>query len=347
MVLRSFFAQDSESLVATFVPGTNNPPGTVQVGNPIINNSDTPNGSIFAYSGGFGTTVTLDDTSGGPNVFNDDQPFGHTITDGGGIVANGTPVESESIITVRALDSNGNPTGPEIDIYVFSQNGVTQDVWGYGTSQELTPGTSYVKIRGSNAGSSAYTDYVTCFGPDTLIETADGNIAVQNLERGQLVWTRDGGLQPIVWIGTTQASGKGAFAPVVIEAGVIGNTQELIVSQLHRVLISSPATDMLFGSPEVFVAAKHLCGLPGVSIRETDSIAYTHFMFDRHHIVRSNGALTESFYFSDTAARALPSPQRAEIVALFPSLEDASDAFTHTAATTIGAREATVLRAYL
>ena len=341
MVLRSFFAQDSDGLV--IAPGS--PSGTP--GDPIINNSDTPNGTIFTYSGGFGTTVTLNDTSGGADAFNDDQTFGHVITNGGGIVANGTPVESESIITVRALDTNGNPTGPEIDIYVFSQNGITSDVWGFATSAPLTPGTSYVKTTGSNAGTSDYADYITCFGSGTLIETADGEVEVQNLRQGQRVWTRDGGLQPILWIATTEVHGRGPFAPVVIEAGAIGNTQELVVSQQHRVLVTSPVTDMLFATPEVFVAAKHLCGLSGVSIQETERVTYTHFMFDRHHIVRSNGALTESYYYSDAAKRAFSSPQRAEILSLFPSVGHAQKAFRHTAVTTIGARDASVLRTYL
>ncbi|WP_109310732.1 Hint domain-containing protein [Ruegeria sp. AU67] len=346
MVLRSFFAQDSSSLVATFVPDTADA-NDIVVGGSIINNSDTPDGTIFTYSGGTGTTITLDDTAGSPDVFDDDLPTGHVITDGGGIVTNGMQVESESVITVRALDDDLNPTGPEITIYVFSQGGVTQDVWGYATSAPLDTGTSYVKTGGSNAGSSAYADYVTCFGPGTLIETADGIVEVQDLTKGQCVWTRDSGFQPILWIGTTEVHGHGSFAPVVIEAGAIGNTKELVVSQQHRILIGSPATDMLFGSSEVFVAAKHLCGLPGVSIRPTDRITYTHFMFDRHHIVRSNGALTESYYFGENAKYALSSPQRSEILALFPSIEDISNAFRRTAAPTISAREAGVLRAYI
>ncbi len=346
MVLRSFFAQDSSSLVATFVPGSADS-NDIEVGGSIINNSDTPNGTIFTYSSGTGTTVTLNDTSGSADVFNDDQESGHVITDGGGIVADNTQVESESIITVRALDANGNQTGPEIDIYVFSQNGDTQDVWGYGTSAPLETGTSYVKIGGSNAGSSSYSDYITCFAAGTLIETAEGSVEVQTLERGQLVWTRDGGLQPVRWIGTTEVPGFGAFAPVMIEAGTLGNRRDLLVSQEHRVLIKAPATDMLFGTPEVFVAAKHLCGHPGISIRETNRITYVHFMFDRHQIVRSNGVLTESFYYGNSAKYALSSPQRAEIRALFPSIEDVTDAFRHTAVPTIGAREADVLRTYL
>lgn len=340
MVLRTFFAQDSESLIVT-----DSSNGAI-IGNPIINNSDTPDGTIFEYSSGFGTTVTLDDTFE-VDIFNDDDTANHIITDGGGIVADGQGVESESIITVQALDDDGDPTGPTITIYVFSQGGVTSDVWGFATSAPLVDGTSYVKTGGSNAGSSFYTDYIPCFAEGTLIATETGDIAVQDITVGQNILTRDAGMQPVLWVGHTEVRGHGAFAPVVIAPGVIGNSTELILSQQHRVLVANSATEMLFGESEVLVAAKHLCGMPGVEIRPMDSVRYTHFMFDRHHLVRSNGALTESFFLANTSVGALNARQRAEILALFPKLDQPDRGFGPTAAATINARDASVLRGYI
>lgn len=340
MVLRSFFAQDSESLL---VLSSGNP---AIEGGPIVNNSDTPDGTIFEYSAGTGTTITLDDTFE-VDVFNDDEPGDHIITDGGGIVANGQGVESESLINVRALDADGNPTGPEITIYVFSQGGVFSDVWGYGTSAPLVDGTQYIKVSGSNAGSSAYTDYIPCFAAGTLIETEGGNCLVEDIHVGQRVWTRDGGLQSVLWVGHTQVKGAGAFAPVVIAPGVIGNSTQLVLSQQHRVLINDAAAEILFGEREVLVAAKHLCGLPGVGIHETEAVRYTHFMFDRHHLVRSNGALSESFFLARNSVGALTMRQRAEILSLFPELGAAGAQFGPTVAPTLGARDAAVLRSYI
>lgn len=337
MVLRSFFAQDSLSLIIT---ASSN--GSI-VGGPIINNSDTPDGTVYQYSSGTGTTVTLDDTFE-INIFNDDDPGNHIITNGGGIVANGTEVESESLINVRALDDDGDPVGPEITIYVFSQGGNFSDIWGYGTSAPLQDGTSYIKVSGSNEGSSPYTNFIPCFGEGTLIDTVSGPIPVQELVRGEKVWTKDNGFQPIRWIGSTTVQGKGALAPVVIEPGSLGNSEVLVLSQQHRVLIESSKAEILFGDPDVLVAAKHLCGLPGVSIREQERVQYTHFMFDCHHIVRSNGALTESFFLETLSVKALPDPQQKEILALFPSLSKATQDFGHTAALTLNSRAASVLR---
>ncbi|MCF6433403.1 Hint domain-containing protein [Leisingera sp. MMG026] len=341
MALRSFFAQDSSSLVVT---SSSN--GSI-VGDAVINNSDTPNGTVFAYSGGAGTEVTLNDTGGGRNRFNDDRESDHVITDGGGIVSDGAKVESESHILVRELDGNGNPSGPQIRIYVFSQDGQTSNVWGFATDLPLEAGKSYVKTGGQNTGTSRYSDYVTCFGEGTWIDTADGPVAVEDLSRGQRVWTKDSGAQPIYWIAETSVRGTGAFAPVVFAPGAIGNDRELILSQQHRVHVELPVAEMLFGQAGVLVAAKHLCGLPGVGIREQAVIRYFHFMFDRHHIVRSNGVLTESFFLAPGSVAALDRAQRRELLSLFPSLGRDSSRFGKTAAMTLTSGEARVLKGCL
>ncbi len=105
MVARTFLAFDNESLTIT----ARSPSGTP--GDPIINNSSTPDGTIFEYSAGAAQQITVDDTGGDPDTFDDDQSGSHTVLDGGSLVANGNGVESESIIVLHALDVNGNQVG--------------------------------------------------------------------------------------------------------------------------------------------------------------------------------------------------------------------------------------------
>lgn len=341
MVLRSFFAFDSASLV---VDSSSN---AAIVGNPIINNSSTPDGTVFTYSSGGGTTVTLDDTGGRRNTFEDDDEENHVITDGGGIVPDGAEVEAESIIELRALDSMGNPIGPTITITVFSQGGNFSDVWGFSTDTALQNGVSYIKVGGSNTGDSRYNSFITCFGPGTLIRTPDGDMPVEEIERGQLVWTQDSGDIPVKWVGTTTVPASGAFAPVVFPPGSIGNDAELVVSQEHRIFFTSAQAEVLFGQSDVLIAAKHLSGLPGVNIQERDSITYTHLMFDTHQIIRSNGALTESFFLSAHSISGVTEDQRRELLQLFPSLDDALEEFGASAALTLRRSDAALLRPYL
>lgn len=317
------------------------------VGNPIINNSSTPDGTVFLYSGGGGATVELNDTGGSFDTFEDDNAANHVITDGNGLVADGQQVEAESLIRVRALDDMGNPTGPLITLTVFSQGGVFSNVWGFASTEMLVPGTSYQKISGSNTGSSAYTSFVTCFAAGTMIETVDGPEPVEDLEIGQEIMTHGNGPMPIRWVSTRFVDGRGAFAPVVFAPGTIGNTAPLAVSQQHRVFLQSGIAEYLFGQPEILVPAKHLVGMVGVSIEPVDEIGYTHFMFDSHQIVRSNGALTESFFLAKTAISGLDQAAHEELLSIFPCLDSARRSFGTTAAPTLRAREASVLRSHL
>lgn len=341
MPVRSFVAIDSDN----FVVSSSSNSGLVGKG--IINNSDTPNGTVFQYSSGGGTTVTIDDRSGNPDIVEDDRHTGHRVIDGGGIVANGTGIEAESLIYVRALDADGNPTGPRITITVFSQNGRTRDIFGFSSDVQLQDGVSYVKVAGSNNGSTRYDNFVTCFGPGTLIDAPGGARPVEDFVAGDLVTTRDHGALPLRWIARRTVDGTNGFAPVRFAPGAIGNHSALLVSQQHRILIQHPVAELLFDTPEVLVAAKALCGLPGIDLGPETEITYSHLMFDSHQIVRSNGVWTESFFLGKNAVGGLDDAARAELTAMFPSLPVALSSFGPTMARTLTTAEAALLHSSL
>jgi hypothetical protein len=94
-----------------------------------------------------------------------------------------------------------------------------------------------------------------------------------------------------------------------------------MVSQQHRVLVRSKIAERMFACPEVLVAAKHLCELDGVEIVENSKgVGYFHFLFERHEIVQSNGAETESLYVGPVAMRSLDRDGVNEVLMLFPEL---------------------------
>lgn len=339
MVARTVLAFDSEALLVSA-----NPNGGPAIGSSIINNSDTPNGTIFTYQPGFGAVViTVDDTNGGGDVdvFNDDDTGNHSIIDGAGLVANGQVVESESLIQIRALDGNGDPVGPVIDLYVFSQGGTTSDVWGFATDATLTPGVQYQKVDGSNNGDSLYVDFV-CFARDALIRTPTGALPVQDIRPGDKVWTMGDPEAVVRWVGSKTIFATGAAAPVVFEVGAIGNTTPLVVSQQHRVLLRNAQANVLFGEEEVLAPAHSLLGLKGVRIAEGATVTYHHIMFGAHEIVESDGVLTESFYPGPTALSALDEAAQDELLSLFPELVGQA-AFGPTAAYTLKPFEAEAL----
>ncbi|MDZ4134809.1 MAG: Hint domain-containing protein, partial [Paracoccaceae bacterium] len=76
------------------------------------------------------------------------------------------------------------------------------------------------------------------FARGTMITLANGGQRrIEVLKTGDRVLTRDHGPQSLRWLGHATLRAAGAFAPVVITAGAMGNAGDLIVSQHHRMFL--------------------------------------------------------------------------------------------------------------
>lgn len=158
-----------------------------------------------------------------------------------------------------------------------------------------------------------------CFTAGTRIRVPGGEVPIETLAPGDLVETLDHGAQPVRWIGRTTVAGAGDRAPVHIAAGALGNGRALKVSPQHRMLVTGWKAEVLFGEAEVLVAARHMLGLPGVRQVPTEQVEYVHLLFERHEIVFSEGAPSESFH----PGSAMLDQDRAllvEIAGLFPEI---------------------------
>lgn len=169
-----------------------------------------------------------------------------------------------------------------------------------------------------------------CFVLGTLIETLMGPVPVEHLKVDDLVMTADSGSQPIRWIESNEVSverteEKPSLRPVCVKAGALGHglpRRDLYVSQQHRLMVSGAAVELLFGEPEVLVAAKALCGWPGIDIVCADeSVEYFHILLDHHEILEAEGAPAESLYLGDEALFALSSDGLQELGEIFQGVE--------------------------
>ncbi|WP_312525811.1 Hint domain-containing protein [Paracoccus sp. (in: a-proteobacteria)] len=173
---------------------------------------------------------------------------------------------------------------------------------------------------------------VPCFARGTLLEGENGAmVAIEDLRVGDWVRTKDNGLQQIQWIGSRKLSTLDLInfpehRPIKISAGALGANsprQDLTVSPQHRILVRSTIAQKLFGAAEVLVAAKQLLVLEGVDIvAGVDGVEYFHVLFDRHEIVCSNGAETESLFTGPEALKGVGKSAAQEIFALFPDLRN-------------------------
>ena len=172
---------------------------------------------------------------------------------------------------------------------------------------------------------------VVCFTPGTLLETPEGLKPVESLVAGDCVVTKDGGAQPILWAGSRNVSGARLYAmpdlrPVRIREGALGGSRpngDLIVSPDHRMLVSGPTAEALWGEQEVLVAARDL--IDGSAIARdlaAKSVTYHHLMLEEHHVLIANGVETESFHPASAALDAVEEDQRLRLFDVMPELAD-------------------------
>jgi hypothetical protein len=111
--------------------------------------------------------------------------------------------------------------------------------------------------------------------------------------------------------------------PIRISKGALGAglpVEDLTVSPQHRIFFSGWRAEMLFGEPEVLIAATHLTHLPGIFQLPAKPVSFFHLMFDTHELVLSNGTWTESFQPAERTLSEMDESQRAELFELFPEL---------------------------
>ena len=88
-------------------------------------------------------------------------------------------------------------------------------------------------------------------------------------------------------------------------------------------LVRSKIAQKMFGTDDVLVAAKQLCQIDGIDVaHDLAAVVYYHLLFDRHEVVISNGAETESLFTGPEALRSVGPAALAEILTLFPELAD-------------------------
>ncbi|PWK59945.1 Hint domain-containing protein [Roseicyclus mahoneyensis] len=274
------------------------------------------------------------------------------------------------VATIDVLSNDGNGVGVMIITHINGiavsvgdtvtlSNGHQITLMPDGTLQ-ITPPASLTNLTGpvtvnftytaQNAAGISDTAFVSvttvpCFTPGTRIRTERGEVPVELLSVGDLVQTRDNGLQPIRWIGQRQVAAIGPHAPVAIEAGVFGNHGRLVVSPQHRVLLTHWMAELMFGEDEVLVAARDLVNDCSVRVIEGGEVTYIHLLFDQHQIIWSEGLQTESFLPGPQVMSDLEDRVRAEVLALFPAIDTATHAgYGPAARAALKSYEARVLR---
>ncbi|WP_460274614.1 Hint domain-containing protein [Celeribacter sp. ULVN23_4] len=234
--------------------------------------------------------------------------------------ASPSPVTVESEYSVELLGSDGI-TYTLVGISITT--GYDTEVVGVAFDGAQPPaGVTLTYIQGnstyqSNGPELAPSPTVPCFTVGTKISTPDGDVPIERLKAGDLVVTLDHGPQPILWIGRSTVDGRGKLAPILIEAGALGNRNRLRISPNHRLLLSGADVELLFGQDTVFSPAKALVN--DCTIRPTPCrrVTYIHLLLSEHEVIFAEGVMTESLLTGPMAMSAMNDEAREELVEIF------------------------------
>ena len=129
---------------------------------------------------------------------------------------------------------------------------------------------------------------------------------IEELRVGDRVLTRDDGVQQVRRIGQNTVRASGAFAPIVIRAGILNNAHDLVVSPDHRLFVYQRTDRIGAGRAELLVKARHLVNGTSVYVQEGGFVDYFQILFDRHHIIYAEGIAAESMFVDTRTRPALP-----------------------------------------
>lgn len=169
--------------------------------------------------------------------------------------------------------------------------------------------TDYSLVGIDGPGAARRFAQVACvsFTRGTHITMASGaQVPIEDIQVGDRVLTRDDGVQEVRWIGHSTVRAVGNMAPIVIRAGTLNNTRDLVVSPDHRLFIYQRTDHIGAGQSEVLVKARHLVNGDSVQVQDGGYAEYFQILFDRHHIIYAEGIAAESMLVDPRTRPALP-----------------------------------------
>ncbi|SPJ29517.1 Hint domain-containing protein [Falsiruegeria mediterranea] len=210
----------------------------------------------------------------------------------------------------------------------FDSYSVVGNVWTFDyTGSDGQPHT--VSIDAESTNGTGVACIVVCFAKGTKIRVPAGQMAIEDLQVGDMVHCGDGMQRPIRWIGSRAIDQQTLdlhpeLRPVQIKTGALEPgypARDLYLSPQHRVLLRDWRAELLFGEDEVLATASSL--INDSTIRpdmECTQVEYFHLLLDGHQTVFANGIECETLMPAEMAQNALPAEARTEICAIFPEL---------------------------
>ncbi len=172
----------------------------------------------------------------------------------------------------------------------------------------------------------------SAFARGTLIQTPDGEVAVEDLQPGDLISTKSGSPAKLMWIGTGQfvpadAGYQTSLVRIMADAFGMGRPEMFVtLGPSARVLQTPPDMRSQIGPARVLSpAADFVDGVNVIEISPPTSVQLFHLVLERHAVIWAGGLDCETFHPGGQAIRDVSYSLRDLFLSMFPHIAHVSD----------------------
>ena len=129
------------------------------------------------------------------------------------------------------------------------------------------------------------------------IDTPYGHVPASRLRRGDLVYTSDGDLVPVLQTVKQRVPARGRLRPVRLRAPFFGLEHDIMLAPHQRLVMSGSQVEYMFGTQAALVPAGHLVnGGAAYYADGPDTVTYHQILLPEHAAVLAAGCPVESLY---------------------------------------------------
>ncbi len=160
---------------------------------------------------------------------------------------------------------------------------------------------------------------------NTHIMTINGEIRIENLKAGDMIVTRDRGLQPLLWVGkVTPTQPRKA---VYFSKNSINNSRDMLLCPNQLVALKGSKALLHYGQREVLIAAHTFVNGDTIRYADTCQQPFFQLLLKNHQVIYAEAAAMESYLPSVQNLALLAPDQKQQLFKALPCLQDNPDSY--------------------
>ena len=172
----------------------------------------------------------------------------------------------------------------------------------------------------------------TAIARGTLIQTADGDVAVEDLQPGDRLWTSTGEAAPVMWIGcmvvrlSTLTTDCKSLVRIMTDTFGEGRPDNfLTLGPSARVLQTPPRLRSGADAQTYLTSVNEFAdGVNVIEITPPTPVTLFHLALDRHAAIRADNMVCETYHPGARGLRSLSREHRDLFLSMFPHLSHMS-----------------------